>query len=80
MTETMSKQPGARSAPTGRLARFPVSFFAMVMGFAGLTIGWQRAAVMLGVELGLVPWLAGLSLALFAVLLALSDPVTEKDE
>jgi tellurite resistance protein len=52
----------------GRLALFPVSFFAMVMGLAGLAIGWEKAAVMLGVKLSLVPWLIGLSVLAFAVL------------
>lgn len=31
------------AGPQQRLANFPISFFATVMGLAGLTIGWQKA-------------------------------------
>ena len=30
-----------------RLENFPVSFFAMVMGMAGITIAWQKCATLL---------------------------------
>ncbi|MCW8908513.1 MAG: hypothetical protein OQL28_14805 [Sedimenticola sp.] len=30
-------------APTRRLKKFPIAFFAMIMGLAGLTIGWEKA-------------------------------------
>ncbi|WPL17873.1 Tellurite resistance protein TehA [Thiorhodovibrio winogradskyi] len=53
-----------------RLAHFPVSFFAMVMGLTGLAIAWEKAAAMLEVELVMVPWLIGLSVLLFALLLS----------
>ena len=61
---------GSVPVPAARLAQFPVSFFAMVMGLAGLAIAWEKAAAMLEVELSLVPWLIGLSVLLFGVLLA----------
>lgn len=32
-----------------RLAHFPVTFFATVMGMAGLSLAWTRAATVLGV-------------------------------
>lgn len=39
-------------AQASRLRNFPVSFFAMVMGLAGLTIAWKRAEVVFN------PWFA----------------------
>lgn len=36
------------TGPDGRLANFPVTFFAVVMGLAGLTLAWLRAHVTLG--------------------------------
>ncbi len=42
-----------------RLAYFPVSFFAMIMGLSGLTIGWERLQALLQLDLGLTPWLLG---------------------
>ncbi len=43
------------AASPGRLAYFPISFFAMVMGLAGVTIAWAKAqhVLGLGVDLGL---------------------------
>lgn len=41
----------------------------MVMGLAGLAIAWEKAAAMLGVQLSVVPWLIGLSVLVFVVLL-----------
>ncbi|NCC21065.1 MAG: C4-dicarboxylate ABC transporter [Alphaproteobacteria bacterium] len=37
-----------------RLEHFPVSFFAIVMGLSGLTIGWIRFQHLLGVEFGIL--------------------------
>jgi tellurite resistance protein len=55
--------------PSGsRLEYFPISFFAMVMGLSGLTIGWEKAQQVLGWHLGISPWLAGATLLVFAVL------------
>jgi len=36
-----------------RLAHFPISFFAVVMGLAGLAIAWQRVSQVFALEL---PW------------------------
>jgi tellurite resistance protein len=58
-------------SPTPRLAHFPAAFFAMVMGLAGLTIGWEKAQHMLGLELAFVPWLIGASTLVFLVLAGL---------
>lgn len=34
----------ANTVPSSRLQHFPVAFFAMIMGTAGLTLAWQKAA------------------------------------
>ncbi|QIK38362.1 C4-dicarboxylate ABC transporter [Caldichromatium japonicum] len=52
-----------------RLAYFPVSFFAMVMGLSGLTIGWERLQALLQLDLGLTPWLLGITGFIFGLLL-----------
>ncbi len=55
--------------PAGsRLEYFPISFFAMVMGLSGLTIGWEKAQHVLGWQLGIIPLLAGGTLLIFALL------------
>lgn len=51
-----------------RLAYFPVSFFAMVMGLSGLTIGWERLQALLQLDLGLTPWLLGITGSIFGLL------------
>lgn len=53
---------------SSRLEYFPISFFAMVMGLSGLTIGWEKAQHVLGWQLGISPWLAGSALLIFALL------------
>jgi tellurite resistance protein len=40
--------PGGDGAHEPRLKHFPVTFFATVMGLAGLSLAWQRAATVLG--------------------------------
>lgn len=40
-------QPEA-GRPAARLAHFPVTFFAVVMGVAGLSLAWSRAGLVLG--------------------------------
>jgi tellurite resistance protein len=52
-----------------RLASFPIAFFAMVMGLAGLTIVWEKAQRSFAMDLGINPWLAGLTATVFAILL-----------
>ena len=54
-----------------RLEYFPISFFAMVMGLSGLTIGWEKAQHVLALDLGITPWLLGGTAMLFVVLLLL---------
>lgn len=50
-----------------RLENFPVSFFSSVMGLAGLTIAWQRAERLFGVNVS--AWLLALTIGVFLVLL-----------
>lgn len=59
--ETQSQPP--------RLASFPIAFFAMVMGLAGLTIVWEKAQRSFAMDLGINSWLFGLTATLFAILL-----------
>lgn len=54
-----------------RLAHFPVAFFAMIMGLAGLTIAWMRAEEILSLPVAVSPWLLALSTGLFVLLAAL---------
>lgn len=55
-----------------RLANFPVSFFAAVMGLAGLTLAWMKAVHVLQVGDSRIPVAIGAGAVLvFAVLLAL---------
>ena len=51
-----------------RLQHFPISWFAVVMGLAGLTIAWHRAEATLELPLLISPWLLGITVAVFAVL------------
>jgi len=48
-----------------RLENFPVSFFAMVMGLSGLTIGWEKAQHILGVDLHINSLLVGITASVF---------------
>ncbi len=56
---------------TSRLENFPVSFFAMVMGLAGLTIAWEKSIAMLYLDLPLNIVLAALTGLVFLVLTAI---------
>jgi len=54
-----------------RLRNFPISFFAVVMGFAGATIAWQRAEALLSwpdaVSTALLVITAAIFLAIFSI-------------
>ncbi len=54
------------NANNNRLVNFPVSFFSSVMGLAGLTIAWQRAERLFGVNVS--TWLLALTIGVFLVL------------
>jgi tellurite resistance protein len=51
-----------------RLPNLPISFFAMVMGLCGLTIAWEKAQHIYGVDLQLNNWLVGISATVFVTL------------
>ncbi|MGF1644910.1 MAG: SLAC1 anion channel family protein [Thiotrichales bacterium] len=65
----METSPLPAAEPGRRLEHFPISFFAMIMGLAGLAIAWEKAQQVTGLELYVTPWLAGF-VALMFVLLA----------
>lgn len=54
-----------------RVEHFPISFFAMVMGLAGLTIAWEKAQSTLGMPVNMGGALAWFTVLVFAVLLTL---------
>ncbi len=51
-----------------RLANFPISFFSMIMGLAGLTIAWQKAQHVFAVNLSIDTVLLALTSSVFIVL------------
>ena len=55
----------------GRLEHFPISFFALAMGLAGLTIAWEKGGPSLGLTLPVGHYLLGVTAAAFTVLLVL---------
>jgi tellurite resistance protein len=56
--------PDAASRPQQRLEHFPISFFATIMGTAGLAIAWRKAHTVLGTPEGI-----GCGLTLWAAIL-----------
>lgn len=55
-----------RSQP--RLPYMPISFFAIVMGMAGMTIAWEKAQHVFDLNLGINPWLVGMSVVAFLII------------
>lgn len=55
----------------GRLAFFPISFFAMVMGLSGLTLAWEKAQHVFNIDLGLYLPLLGVTSGVFVLLLVM---------
>jgi tellurite resistance protein len=53
---------------SGRLPFMPISFFAVVMGMAGLTIAWEKAQEVMDRDFGINPWLVGISATTFAII------------
>jgi tellurite resistance protein len=64
---TVYVEPDSATGP--RLAHFPVTFFATVMGLAGLSLAWGRAAVVLDVPDWIGQALFWLSLGVYAAVL-----------
>ncbi|CAA6818890.1 MAG: C4-dicarboxylate transporter/malic acid transport protein [uncultured Thiotrichaceae bacterium] len=56
---------------SGRLQYFPISFFATVMGLSGLTIAWEKAQSVYGLDLGIDYFLAGFTSLVFMILLGM---------
>jgi len=54
---------------SNRLENFPVSFFSIIMGLAGLTIAWEKAQHVFNIHLGINPYLVGITSSVFVVLL-----------
>ena len=54
-----------------RLKFFPVTFFAIVMGFSGLTLAWHKGAHVLGIHFPIGHVLAGATFAVFLTILAI---------
>ncbi|MCP5420121.1 MAG: SLAC1 anion channel family protein [Gammaproteobacteria bacterium] len=59
------------AATDSRLALFPVSFFAMVMGLTGWTIAWSKTETHLALPFHVSPYLLGFSATVFVVLILL---------
>ncbi|HSO80297.1 MAG TPA: C4-dicarboxylate ABC transporter, partial [Chromatiaceae bacterium] len=57
--------------PPPRLAHFPVAFFSMVMGLAGLSIAWHKAQQVLAIGLPIAAILLGIAALAFLVLASL---------
>jgi tellurite resistance protein len=55
----------------GRLAHFPISFFATVMGLSGLTIAWEKAQQIWGIDLGINTAMITVTAVVFCVLFIL---------
>jgi tellurite resistance protein len=51
-----------------RLKHFPISFFAVIMGLAGVSIAWDKAETVFGMELGFSDALLALAAVGFALL------------
>jgi tellurite resistance protein len=54
------------STESARLKHFPISWFAMVMGLAGLAIAWSRAEQVFGLPFAVSPTLVGATFLAFA--------------
>ncbi|PID49102.1 MAG: C4-dicarboxylate ABC transporter [Proteobacteria bacterium] len=48
MNQVAATDPTRKHEHLPRLAHLPIAFFSIIMGLAGLTLGWDKAAVILG--------------------------------
>ncbi|HSN06547.1 MAG TPA: SLAC1 anion channel family protein [Candidatus Angelobacter sp.] len=64
---TVYVEPEESGAP--RLAHFPVTFFAVVMGIAGASLAWSRSAAVLGVPEAVGQTIFWVALAVYAAVL-----------
>ena len=67
---TSPSASGADSEPIDRLAHFPISFFAVVMGLAGLTIASHKLEATLGLDSTLSTTLFWVSAAVYVAIAA----------
>lgn len=58
----------ASAENSARLKNFPIAWFAVIMGLAGLTIAWARTERTFVLEASVSPWLLGVSIAVFVIL------------
>jgi tellurite resistance protein len=72
-TQALSRQQryGKNMNENARLAHFPISFFAMVMGLAGLSIAWEHTQLTFDLPLRLNYALTPFTALVFVLLLAL---------
>ncbi len=65
---TATTAPAAEISRSTRLKNFPVAWFAVIMGLAGLTIAWARTERTFGLDVAVSPWLLGASAIVFVIL------------
>ncbi|MCX7672636.1 MAG: SLAC1 anion channel family protein [Thiobacillaceae bacterium] len=58
----------AAQATALRLKNFPIAWFAVIMGLAGLTLAWARTERLFRLDLAISPWLAALTGLVFVLL------------
>ena len=56
---------------SNRLENFPITFFAAVVGLAGLTIAWENIRHTLEINLGIDALLVGITATVFVILAVL---------
>ncbi len=67
----MSEIPTSKKTAESRLKHFPVAFFAMVMGTLGLTLAWQKSALVLALPPIISQALLIASATIFAVIVSI---------
>jgi tellurite resistance protein len=68
---TATTAPRPASGVVYRIEQFPISFFAVVMGLAGLGIAWHKAESVLGLPFTVSRYVLPVTIAVFAILGAL---------
>ncbi len=64
----MNTQNTPAAVQGSRIENFPVAWFAVIMGLAGLTIAWARTEKTFALDIAVSPWLLALSIAVFLTL------------
>jgi tellurite resistance protein len=68
MTDTISVSGAERAFPEPRLKHFPVAFFSIVMGLAGVAIAWHKAQLVFGIPLDMAGGMRWLAVGLFVLI------------